>query len=262
MAVSANTLFRNSHLGVPDVIKYVFQVFGSRWQVYLLLTLAQLGCAFLATFIYFVVLFTVNHDYYYVFNSGEVIAKLFDALADGTAPDFSIAALVFLIAAGIISSTFSGAMIHVTSEIYAGSSATFSQALAHGWKMCFNILGYRIIYGIGMIACTIVVLILPMAATTDPNIPLFLFLYLVLLMIFIVASCVLIGGEPSIIVEKQSIIGSFKRAFGLSKSKICLIFCCTFCLKLIEFIIYLVASKIAGFLALIAQLIMSPFFAM
>jgi len=174
---------------------------------------------------------------------------------------FSIATLVFLIAAGMISSTFSGAMIRVTSEIYAGSSATFSQALAHGWKMCFNILGYRIIYGIGMIACTIVVLVLPMAATTDPNIPLFLFLYLVLLMIFIVASCVLIGGEPSIIVEKQSIIGSFKRAFGLSKSKICLIFCCTFCLKLIEFIIYLVASKIAGFLALIAQLIMSPFFA-
>lgn len=309
MTVSANTLFRNPHVDVPDVIKNVFQIFGSQWQVYLLLTLAQVGVGILLGLCYRLLLYSAlfqavmnnvdadrsirflvehvvgssgggsttrlledsysyyDYSYNYNYNDGsenyygfnpEDLTKIFDALSEakGVLITFCLVTILFIFALVMISSTFSGAMIRVTSEVYAGSSATFRQALEHGWKKCFNILGFRFLYGIGLVAITIVVFILP-----SNIISLMFLLYLVLLVIYTIISCALIAGEPSIIVEKTSIIGSFKRSWGLCKSKICLIFCSVFSLKFVEFIIYLIASKIAGIFGFVTLLIMGPFYA-
>lgn len=333
MTVSANTLFRNPHVDVPDVIKNVFQIFGSQWQVYLLLTLAQVGVGILLGLCYRLLLYSAlfqavmnnvdadrsirflvehvvgssgggsttrlledsysyyDYSYNYNYNDGsenyygfnpEDLTKIFDALSEaiGVLITFCLITILFIFALVMISSTFSGAMIRVTSEVYAGSSATFRQALEHGWKKCFNILGFRFLYGIGLVAITIVVFILPLMATIDLEsddlesddlakiiddlaniISLMFLLYLVLLVIYTIISCALIAGEPSIIVEKTSIIGSFKRSWGLCKSKICLIFCSVFSLKFVEFIIYLIASKIAGNFGFVTLLIMGPFYA-
>lgn len=174
---------------------------------------------------------------------------------------FVISVAVFALVAVLINSVFTGALVRVIAEAYTDKTPTLSESLGFGWSNKFKIFGYSVLFFIVEVLAGFLIVMLPsMLAGDGLSDIIMMFLLITYGTLSTAAKSAIVCGIPSIIVEKQTVGGAYKRSWELCKSKVCFIFGCIFSLAIIEMVVSFILSSISKGLSDFIGLVFPPLF--
>lgn len=159
-------------------------------------------------------------------------------------PGSVLGILIFMISLWAVQSVFQGALVRAAAENYVGFSSEVSLCLKSGADDMMKIFCFNLIF---LAAVTVVGLLFVVAPSFVTQSGSALVTTSIFYFVFcIVASSVIVGGVPSIVVEKKSPTSAFQRSWSLCKGSICFIFNPLFWFHMIDWSLYAYIKSIFG----------------